>query len=74
MDFFCNWHRKSECDGISGLLKHFATTHNLSAPPSERIKNVNDFVKYVSEYNLVDPVLDSARRKVTFCSKNQFFF
>ena len=32
--FSVTGHGKGACDGIGGLLKHFATTHNLSAPPS----------------------------------------
>ena len=49
--FSATGHGTGASDGIGDLLIHFATTQNLSAPPSERIENADDFVKYVSEYS-----------------------
>ena len=48
--FSATGHGNGAYDGIGGFSQHFATTHNLSAPLSELIKNADHFVKYVSEY------------------------
>lgn len=48
--FSATGHGKGACDGIGGLLKHYATIHNLSSSATECIKNADDFVKSVSKY------------------------
>ena len=48
--FSATGHGKGACDGIGGLVKHYATTHNLSKTNFDFIRNAQDFVTYVSKY------------------------
>lgn len=45
--FSATGHGKGACDGVGGLVKHYATIHNLSTSQVECIKNAEEFVKYV---------------------------
>lgn len=44
--FSATRHGKGACDGIGGIFKHFATSHNLR---KSHIKSINDTETFVSE-------------------------
>uniref|UniRef100_UPI002915D096 hypothetical protein n=1 Tax=Escherichia coli TaxID=562 RepID=UPI002915D096 len=48
--FSATGHGKGAVDGIGGLLKHYATSHNLKRVHEESIKNVDDFINWVQKY------------------------
>ena len=35
---------------MGGLIKHYATSHNLREPHAQLIQNANDFVEHVQKY------------------------
>lgn len=51
MDFFSTGHGKGACDGIGGIVKHYATIHNLRSKHLEGIKDASDFVNKVQNYS-----------------------
>ena len=45
-------HREGSCEGVGGLVKHFATRHNLSNDPTEYIQSAKSFFKKVQNETL----------------------
>ena len=48
--FSATRHGKGAVDGVDGLIKHYATSHNLREPHEKTIQNANDFVEHVQKY------------------------
>jgi len=48
--FSATGHGKGAVDGIGGLLKHYATLHNLKRVHKESIQNADDFINWVQSY------------------------
>ena len=48
--FSATGHGKGAVDGVGGLIKHYATSHNLRKPHEKSIQNANDFVEHVQKY------------------------
>jgi hypothetical protein len=48
--FSATGHGKGPCDGVGGLVKHYATKHNLSSGAVQTIQNATDFVNTVKKY------------------------
>ena len=48
--FFATGHGNGPVDGVGGLIKHYATSHNLRESHQESIQNTNDFVEHVQKY------------------------
>ena len=43
-------HGKGAVDGVGGLIKQYATSHNLQEPLEEAVENANDFAMHVQKY------------------------
>ncbi|CAH0546996.1 unnamed protein product [Brassicogethes aeneus] len=48
--FSVSGHGKRACDGVGGLLKHFATNHNLRKGPLECIQDAKTFAGIIQGY------------------------
>ena len=48
--FSATGHGKGAVDGVGGLIKHYATSHNLREPLEEAVQNANDFAIHVQKY------------------------
>ena len=48
--FSATGHGKGAVDGVGGLIKHYATSHNLREPHEKSIQNADDFVEHVKKY------------------------
>ena len=48
--FSATGHGKGAVHGVGGLIKHYATSHNLREPHQKSIQNANDFVEHVQKY------------------------
>lgn len=48
--FSATGHGKGAVDGIGGLVKHYATTHNLSSNSSNSIRNAEEFAAHMPKY------------------------
>lgn len=46
--FTATGHGKSACDGVGGIVKHHATTHNLRSPAREAIMTAEDLINRLS--------------------------
>lgn len=49
--FSATGHGKGACDGIGGIVKHFATSHNLRKSHLESINDAETFVSEVGKYS-----------------------
>ena len=50
MVVLCYLHGKGAVDGVGGLIKHYATWHNLRELLEEAVQNANDFAIHVQKY------------------------
>lgn len=65
-------HGKGACDGVGGLVKHYATTHNLSGDHVHCIKNASDFAVQVKKYtSAINIILLSAKNLCEFREKKE---
>lgn len=48
--FSATGHGKGACDGVGGLVKHYASDHNLRKDVVSFIRNAEDFANYVQNY------------------------
>ena len=55
--FSATGHGKGACDGVGGLVKHYASDHNLKSKPEDSIRNVEDFAKHVKSYTSAISIL-----------------
>lgn len=55
--FSATGHGKSACDGIGGLLKHYASTHNLTIENMNFIRNAEEFACHVKSYTTAISIL-----------------
>lgn len=57
-------HGKGPIDAIGGLVKHYATNHNLLKPHSESIQNAAEFAKIVPNYTTAISIIHLPKEEV----------
>ena len=51
--FSVTGHSKGAVDGVGGLIKHYAPSHNLREPHEKSIENANDFVEHFKNMQML---------------------
>lgn len=55
--FSATGHGKGACDGVGGLVKHYASSHNLNDETLDFIQNAEGFAKHVKSYTTAISIL-----------------